>query len=62
MPEVYSKPFQISNVMRHSESPGRVRTVYPGIFRHIKGHSAIFSHVQANIQTFSEILREIMAY
>ena len=31
----------------HIENPGIVRTVYSGIFRHIQGHSAIFSHIQA---------------
>ena len=48
MAETCSKPCQISNMM-YIEKPGLVRTEYSGIFRHIKGHSAIFSHVQANI-------------
>ena len=44
--------------MRHIENPGIVRTVYSGIFRHIQGHSAIFSHVQSYWGT----LRHIKAY
>ena len=43
MPEAYSKPFQISKVIRHINNTGIVRTVYLGIFRHIQGHSAILS-------------------
>ena len=48
MPETYSKPCQISKIMRHIENPGIVRTVYSDIFKHIQGHSAILSHGQAN--------------
>ena len=47
MPEAYSKPWQISKIMRYIENSGIVRIVYSGIFKHIQGHSAIFSHVQA---------------
>ena len=43
MPGAYSKPFQISKVIRHINNTGMVRTVYLGIFRHIQGHSAILS-------------------
>ena len=46
MSETYSKLYQVSKMMRHIENPGIVRTVYSGIFMYIKGHSAIFSHVQ----------------
>ena len=48
IPEEYSKPCQISKMMRPIENPGIVRTVDSGIFRHILGHSTIFSHAQAN--------------
>ena len=47
MPKAYSKPCQVSKIMRHIENYDIVRKVYSGIFRHIKGHSAILSHVQA---------------
>ena len=36
MLEAYSKPCQIAKVMRHIENPGKVRTVYSGIFRDIQ--------------------------
>ena len=47
MPTAYSKPCQISKMIRHIEKPGLVRTVYSNVLRHIQGYSAIFSHVQA---------------
>ena len=47
MPETYSKPCQMSKMVRHIENPDIVRTVYSVIFKHIQGHSALFSHVQA---------------
>ena len=50
IPAAYSKPCQISKMLRHTENPDVIRTVYSGIFRHIQGHSAIFCHVQANIE------------
>ena len=37
----------IITILWHIENPGIVRTVYSGIFRHIQGHSAIFTHAQA---------------
>ena len=37
----------IMTTVRHIENPGIVITVYLNIFRHIEGHSAIFSHVKA---------------
>ena len=43
--EVYSKPCQISTMTRYFENPDIVRTVYSGIFGHIRGHSAIFTYV-----------------
>ena len=49
MPEAYSKPCQISKIMRHIENPVIIRTVYSGICRHTQGHLAIFSHVQTNM-------------
>ena len=45
IPATYSKPCQISKMLRHTENPDVIRTVYSGIFRHIQGHSAIFCHV-----------------
>ena len=45
IPEAHSKPCQISKMMRHTESPGTVKTAYSGIFKYIQGHSAIFTHV-----------------
>ena len=58
MSAAYSKPFQISKMMRHIENPGTVKTVYSEIFRRIQGHSPIFSHVQRHSGT----LRYIEAY
>ena len=46
IPAAYSKPYQISKIMRHIENPVIVRTVYSDISRHIKEHLAIFSQVQ----------------
>ena len=37
----------IITISQHTETPGIVRTVYSGFFKHIQVHSAIFSHVQA---------------
>ena len=36
----------ITTISRHIDNPGILRTVFSGIFRHIQGHSSIFSHVQ----------------
>ena len=49
-PDAYSKPCQISKMMRHFENPGIVRTVYSGIFRHVQVHSAI---LRTSIQALS---------
>ena len=48
MPEEYSKPFQISKMMRHIENPGIVRTAYSfsGMFRDIQKYPAMFRHVE----------------
>ena len=43
--EVYSKPCQISKMMRHIENLDIVRTVYSGIFMHSSGSFR-------NIQTY----------
>ena len=51
MPEAYSKPCQISRMMRHIENPGIVKTVYSCIFGDIN-----------NIQPCSDISRDIKAY
>ena len=58
MSEAYSRPFQISKMMRHIENPGIVKTVYSDIFRCIQGNSPIFSHVLGHSGT----LRYIEAY
>ena len=58
MPEAYSKPCQISRMMKHIENPGIIRTVYSGIFRHIQWHSAILSH----FQTYWGTLRHVEAH
>ena len=47
MPEAHSKPCQISKMMRRTGKPVIARAVYSGFFRHIQGHSAIFSNFQA---------------
>ena len=42
MPEAYSKPCQISKIVRHIENPGIVRTVYLAfskIFKDSQGYS-----------------------
>ena len=55
MPETYSKLCQITKMMRHIENPDIVRTVYSYTFRHIQGHSAIFSQVQGHLGTLMHI-------
>ena len=47
MSEEYSTSCQITKMMRHIENSGIVTTVYSAIFRHIQGHSDVFSYVQA---------------
>ena len=37
----------IITISQYIEKPGKVRTVYLGIFRYTQRYSAIFSHVQA---------------
>ena len=65
MSTTYSKPCQISKMMRHIEKPGLVRTVYSNILRHIQRYSAIFSHVQAlwgtlrDTEPYSDIFRSL---
>ena len=39
MPEAYSKPCQITKMMRLIENHGIVRTVFSGILRHTQEHS-----------------------
>ena len=58
MPETYSKPCEISKMMRHIENPGIIKTVYSDIVRSIQGHSAILSHVLA----YCRILRHTESY
>ena len=47
MSESYSKPTQISKMMKQVENPDIVKAVYSDIFKHIQGLLPIFSHVQA---------------
>ena len=47
MSESYSKPSQISKMMKQVENPDIVKAVYSDIFKHIQGLLPIFSHVQA---------------
>ena len=62
-----SKPCHISKMMRCTENPDIVRTVYSSIFRYTQGHSAIFSHVYAcwgtlrNIEAYSDIIETYWA-
>ena len=55
MPGTYSKPCQMSKMMRHIENHDIIRTVVLGIFRHIQGHPAIFSPVQAYLGVLGHI-------
>ena len=48
----------IISISRHIENPDIARTVYSGIFRHIEERLAIFSYVQASLET----LKHIQAY
>ena len=68
MSEAYSKPCQISKIIRHNENPGIVRTVYSGIsyiFRDNQQYSVmfrlIFKHVRAYTEGSYYILRHIQA-
>ena len=54
----YSKPCQISKMMKRIENPGTVRAVYSGISKYIQGHSTTCS----TFQPFSGILRDIRVY
>ena len=58
MTEEYSKPCQISKMMKHIENPDTVKAVFSGILRDIQRHVALFSHVQACLGT----LRYAQAY
>ena len=62
MPGAYSKPCEISKMMRLIENAGIMRTVHSDMFRYIQGHSAIFSHVQVNIKTCLGIPRDSKGY
>ena len=37
----------LSNIMRHTEKPNIVRTVYSGILKNIQLHSGLLVHIQA---------------
>ena len=52
---------QTKNSKGNMTLKGHRKAVYSGIFRYIQEQSAIFSHVQANIQTSSDIARDIKA-
>ena len=48
MAETYSKPCQLSNMMRHTKNPGVVHIVYlltfSDIFRNIQQYSVVLVH------------------
>ena len=48
--------------VRHIENPGMVRTVYLGIFRHIQGHSAIFSLCSGILSHIQVLLRRMESH
>ena len=48
MPEAYSKPSQISKMMRHIENSGFVRTFYSDVFRDIQRYSVMFRHIEGH--------------
>ena len=48
MPEAYSKPSQISKMMRYIENPGFVRTFYSDVFRDIQRYSVMFRHIEGH--------------
>ena len=54
----YNNDNVIITISRCIQNSGIVRTLYSGVFRHIQGHSAIFSHGHA----YWRILRYIKAY
>ena len=57
MPEAYSKPCQISKIIRHNENPGIVRTIYSSIsyiFRDIQQYSVMFRLIFKHIQPYTE--------
>ena len=62
--EAYSKPCQISKMMRHIENLDIVRTLYSGIFMHSSGS---FRNIQAywrtlrHIETYSGIIKAYWA-
>ena len=53
IPAAYSKPCQISKIMRHIENPGIVRTVYSGIFMDI------FEAYSGVVEEYGAIIRHI---
>ena len=46
MTEEYSKPCQISKMMKHIENPDTVKAVFSGVLRDIQRHVALVSRVQ----------------
>ena len=61
MPATCWKPCQISKMMRHIENAGIVIS----LFRHIQGHSAIFSRFQAHwgaLRHIQALMRHIEPY
>ena len=43
--EAYLKPCKISNMMRHTENPGIVKTIYTSNFKDTEGYSKILMHI-----------------
>ena len=49
MSEAYSKPRQLSKIIKHIENPGKSEyfiQVFSGIFRNIQQYSALFRHIE----------------
>ena len=52
MPESYSKPCQISKMIKHIENPGIV-----SLFRHFQAYSGTFSNIQPCSGQYSDMLK-----
>ena len=61
MPKAYSRPCQISIMMKHIENLGIVRTVYSGIFGDIQQYLAGFRPIFRDFQVYCGTLRHIKA-
>ena len=64
MPDAYSKPCQISKIMRHIENPEIEQLIqaYSGTFSNIQAYSGTSRHIQAllgHIEPYSGIFRTV---